>query len=142
MKRITAILLCLILCLALAACAPEGYLNSTDGDITVSLPEVTTPQMPEFTDEQKLILGKWNLISITTGGAVTNYTDSYYIFEETGKFTAVLNGTSDTDSFSFSDSALIIGGDAVTYTIENNTLTITTSLNKVHLLTKAEDTEA
>lgn len=138
MKRLVCILLCLITCLSLAACSPGGYLNSTDGDITVSLPEPKDPTLPEFTEEQKLILGKWTLVSITEGETVITPADSYYNFANTGTCTVVLDGEKATGSFKFNDGSLYIDGEKVTYVIEDDTLTITTP-TKVHLLTKAAE---
>lgn len=137
MKRLVCILLCVVFCFSLAACSPGGYLNSTDGDITVSLPEKADPNLPEFTDEQKLLLGKWDLVSITEGEKVTTYTNSSYTFTETGKCLAVVGEAKDDGSFKFDGDTLHIWGKPVVYKIENDTLTITDANNKIHLLTKA-----
>lgn len=137
MKRLACILLCLLTIFSLVGCAPGGYLNSTDGDITVSLPDKQEATLPEFTEEQKLLLGKWELVSITQNGQTTTYTDSSYTFTEAGKCLAVVSGVNDDGSFSFTDGALYIWGKPVAYTIENDVLTITDADNKVHLLNKA-----
>ncbi len=136
MKHLACILLCLLVCLSFVGCAPGGYLNSTDGDITVSLPEISDPALPEFTEEQKLILGEWKLVSITENDSVQTFDDSHYTFAETGKLTAIIEGTKDSGSFVFKEDVLYLWGNPVVYRIENDTLTISTLDNKVHLLTK------
>lgn len=139
MKRLFGILLCLIFVFSLSACAPGGYLNSTDGGITVSLPE-KTDNNPQYSEEQKLILGKWNVVSITNAGSVTTYTDSYYHFSENGKCTVMLNGNKNDGGFSFNEQGLlVIDGSPVTYTIDGDTLTITTASGAIHLLQKVAE---
>ncbi len=137
MKRLIPVFICIILCFVLGGCAPGGYLNSTDGEITVSMPEVKDPALPEFTEEQKLILGKWDLVSITVDGTPTTYENSYYHFAETGTCTVLISGTKTDGGFKFLENSLYIDGKKVTYTIENDTLTITDEGGKIHLLTKS-----
>lgn len=139
MKRLTCLLLCLIFCFSLVGCAPGGYLNSTEGDITVSLPERTDPRLPEFTEEQKLILGRWTLTSLTIDGTEQVFENSHYTFSETGRLTAVISGRKDDGSFYFKDDVLYLWNKPVEYKIEGSTLTITDRSNKIHLLTKQEE---
>lgn len=141
MKRCMPLIAALLVILCLAGCAPGGYLNSTDGEIHVSLPEETTPEKPVFTEEQQALLGEWKLISITERNDIKTYTDASYTFEQDGRCTARMNGTVDKGSFYFKDDSLFIWGNLVTYTIEGDTLTITDAGNKVHLLTKVVPVE-
>lgn len=139
MKRLACILLCLLCCISLVSCAPGGYLTSKEGDITVSLPEKVNPSLPEFTEEQKLILGKWELVSITDDDNERTYKNSSYTFSETGTCKVILNGVKTTGKFEFVDGILNIDSKAVDYKIENDTLTITDEASKIHLLTKAAE---
>jgi len=138
MKRILLILTVLALLVTLAGCAPSGYLNSTDGDITVSLPEFTYDDEFVLPEEGKALIGKWNLDSITINGAEQTYENSYYIFYEDGNVTLKVGDQKDTkQKFKFEENVLYIAGSPVTFVIENDTLTITTAgENKIHKLTK------
>ena len=135
MKRLFSFLLCILLVLSLSACAPSGYLNSTDGDLNISLPE-RQDNSPEFTDEQRLIIGQWKLISITNASGTVEHTDSSYTFTEKGKCIVNMKGVKTDGGFYFKDDLLYIDKAPVTYKIENDTLTITTAAGAVHILEK------
>ncbi len=138
MKHILSVLIIFALIFTVTGCAPSGYLNSTDGDITVSLPEFSY-EKGEFVipEEAKVLLGKWNLDSITDNGTEQTYENSYYIFYDDGNVTLKVGDQKDAkQNFRFEENVLYIADNPVTYTVENDILTITTSENKIHKLTK------
>ena len=137
MKRIISALLILLLIFAVTGCAPSGYLNSTDGDITVSLPETINTDEFVLPEEAMVLIGKWNLDSITDGENKQTFENSYYTFYDDGNLTLVISGQKDAkQKFKFKENELYIANKPVTYTVENDTLTITTGENKIHKLTK------
>lgn len=138
MKRIFLIFTVLALFITLVGCAPSGYINSTDGDITVSLP-VFSYDNDEFVlpEEGKVLIGKWNLDSITVNDTEQTYENSYYIFYDDGNVTLKVGDQKDTkQKFKFEENVLYIADRPVTYSVENDILTITTNDNKIHKLTK------
>lgn len=137
MKRIISAFIILALIFTLAGCAPSGYINATDGDITVSLPEGVNESKFVIPEEAKILLGKWNLESISDGENEETFENSYYIFYDDGNVTLRVGEQQDTkQKFRFEENTLYIAGKPVTYTVENDTLTITTGENKIHKLTK------
>ena len=137
MKRIISALLIFSLIFAVTGCAPSGYLNSTDGDITVSLPETINTDEFVLPEEAMVLIGKWNLDSITDGENKQTFENSYYTFYDDGNLTLVISGQKDAkQKFKFKENELYIANKPVTYTVENDTLTITTGENKIHKLTK------
>lgn len=137
MKRIISALLILLLIFAVTGCAPSGYLNSTNGDITVSLPETINTDEFVLPEEAMVLIGKWNLDSITDGENKQTFENSYYTFYDDGNLTLVISGQKDAkQKFKFKENELYIANKPVTYTVENDTLTITTGENKIHKLTK------
>ncbi len=137
MKRIISVLIILSLIFTVTGCAPSGYLKSTDGDITVTLPENVTSEEFVLPEEAKVLIGKWNLVSITNGENAQTYENSYYKFYDDGNLTLVISGQKDAkQKFKFIENELYIANKPVTYKVENDTLTINTGEGKIHKLTK------
>lgn len=136
MRHIICILFIIAVLFTVSGCAPSGYINATDGDITVSLPEKTDENNFIMPEEAKVLLGKWNLDSITVDGNEVFYENSYYIFYDDGNVTMKVSEQKDGKKFEFKENVLYIANNPVTYTVENDTLTITTQENKTHKLTK------
>lgn len=138
MKRSIVALVIMVLLFTLTGCFQSGYIKSTDGDITVSLPEFTYNDSAfVIPEEAKVILGKWNLVSITTNGNEQTFENSYYVFYDDGNVTLKVGEQQDTkQKYKFVENKMYIANSPVTYTVENDTLTITTSENKIHKLTK------
>jgi hypothetical protein len=137
MKRIFLIFTVLALFITLVGCAPSGYIKSTDGDITVSLPEFNNDDEFVLPEEGKVLIGKWNLDSITINDTEQTYENSYYIFYDNGSVTLKVGDQEDTkQKFKFEENVLYISDSPVTFVAENDILTITTADNKIHKLTK------
>lgn len=138
MKRIFLILTVLALFVTLAGCAPSGYINATDGEITVSLPDtVNSDTQFIIPEEAKGLIGKWNLDSITENGVETSYENSYYIFYDDGNVTLKVGNQKDAkQKFEFKDNLLYIAEKPITFVIAEDTLTLTTAENKIHKLTR------
>ncbi len=140
MKRLFAILLTLSLIFCLAGCAPGGYLHSTEGDLTVTLPEPEPEKPIELNDSGRALIGEWELISLVQNGVDSPINGGTYVFSEYGILDIAIgytDGTVRSEKYPFScvGEDIYISGDRVILTFEEDMLTITSN-SEVHLLQK------
>lgn len=141
MKRLFAFLLSVSLIFCLAACAPGGYLNSTEGDLTITLPEEEEAKPIELNEPGEALIGKWELISLTTNGVEAEYGSGNYTFSEYGYLDIVIDSQNDRLSFSCRDDDVLIDGNLVEIITEGELVSIKTSNNLVHVLKKIQSEE-
>lgn len=143
MKRLLVALLCLSFIFCLCGCGAGNYHKAEDGDITVSLPEKEESQV---TTTVSPIVGKWELVSITEKGETQTYENSYYDFRESGTIKIKIGRQTDSGKYTVKESKIIISnGNAsneITFVLEENSLTLTTSGGDIHTLKKITETES
>lgn len=148
MKKTLLFLLIISCCFSFCACKNKDYLkaNETEGDFSVSVPSDafgngqngSAGENGILNNESLALVGVWKLENIISAGSVTTYNNSFYVFTETGSYTASAGSELEGGRFFALDGILYFGSTPVKYTISGNTLILETETGRVHTLTKAK----
>ena len=151
MKKTILFLLILTCCFSFCGCTPKDYVkaNETEGDFSVSVPpdafgnsqNSSAGQNNVLNEESLALVGVWKLENIISAGAVTTYSNSFYVFTQSGSYTANAGGEVEAGRFFALDGIVYFGSTPVKYNLTENTLILETSSSKIHTLTKVESQE-
>ena len=143
MKKAVVLTLLIVMLLSFCACGGnEGFLESKEGDLVVSLPEKNEEDFDLVFDgiyADSLIVGHWDLVKIVDNNKTVTYEDSYYIFDATGKYKLVVGDEARSGRFDMTADTITLSNTRLRYTLTTDTLELHTASNKVHYLVRRKE---
>ena len=142
MKRILTLFVSFVIIFCLCACRQEPHhLADDNSSLEITLPQKNESEVTVNPDAQ-LLIGKWDLVSTIDSTGTKMYEKSYYEFRESGKIKVKLNKQEEISRYTVSGSIITIKTGSASYdlsfTVEGDTLTLTTAKGTKHNLVRAQ----
>lgn len=144
MKKIAIFFVVFIFLLTLCGCYEEEFVNSGEGDLSLSLHQYETESKEEtdLTKEELLFVGKWDLISAVVDGKEVVRKGDYFRFKKGGRAEFTIDGEYGELDYDFANGRIVLDSYVMDYTVKEDTITmVTKSGTKYVIKRKQEKTE-